>query len=118
VISKEGYYTFAAICADQDGNSLDLFFTINVQPLSYDYSANYLVPVQNTFPYDAKAVDEVDSDATINAAQKMKIFNEASKALDGAKNDVQITASNVDQATTQVLVVEKLKKLISDQVGR
>lgn len=35
IIFDEGYYTFGAICSDQNGYSLNYFFTINIQPISY-----------------------------------------------------------------------------------
>lgn len=78
VINQKGYFTFAAICADEQGNTFDYFITLNIQPLSYDQATTYNVPVQNLFPYDLKVVDEVNRDATQNLHLKMSQYRNAS----------------------------------------
>jgi hypothetical protein len=34
IFYDEGYYSFGATCSDSSGNSLDYFFTLNIQPLA------------------------------------------------------------------------------------
>lgn len=118
IINKTGYYTFAAICADGDGNSLDQFFTVNIQPLSYDYAANYPVTVQNVFPYDWASIDAVNRDASENAALKLQTYQEASRALDSARKTMELCVSYKEKATTQGYVVGELVKLATEKLAK
>jgi hypothetical protein len=118
VIKQTGYFTFAAICADDQGNTLDQFITINVQPLSYDQGIAYAVPVQNMFPYDLALVDAVDRDASENAGIKLKAYRDASDQLDKAKQNVRICGSYEEKARTQAEVVAQIVKLATRQVAK
>jgi hypothetical protein len=60
VFYDEGYYSFGATCSDQTGNSLDYFFTFNIQPLSSlskNYRALANVPNRNVFKYNIAQID-------------------------------------------------------------
>ena len=52
VFYDEGYYSFGATCSDETGNSLDYFFTVNVQPLPISTRTVLVeVPNRNVFKY-------------------------------------------------------------------
>ena len=67
--------------------------------------------MQNAFPYDLKIIEEVNRDATENAAAKRTLYLQALESVKKAKNIVQVCVSNEEKAKTQAFITGQLVRV-------
>ncbi len=86
---NEGYYSFGATCSDKSGNSLDYFFTINIQPLPTSIRSVIVeVPNRNVFRYKFEQVIALQQAASDNLLKAQRVAKEASDQLGRIKGFV------------------------------
>jgi hypothetical protein len=89
VFYDEGYYSFGATCSDESGNSLDYFFTINVQPLPVSTRTVIVeVPNRNVFKYKYDQLEALQQAVYANLLKAQKVAKEASEQLGKVKGFV------------------------------
>jgi hypothetical protein len=77
---SEGYYSFGATCSNKEGNSIDYFFTFNIQPINNrgKYRIIYEVPNRNVFKYDLSQIEAMRNEARLNVEKAQKLVTAAS----------------------------------------